>query len=83
MRSVGKSSMINEKELEGTMALLEKKQDAALRFFWIEIKEMAETIDRLWKVARAARRWQRAYPGADAALAESDMMDALDALNES
>ncbi len=39
--------------------------------------DMADTIERLWKVYRAARKWTRAMPGGSSVDAESEMVDRL------
>ncbi len=39
--------------------------------------DMADTIECLWKVYRAARKWTRATAGSASVDAESDMMDRL------
>lgn len=72
--------MINEQEIADSMALLESNPESPLRFMAQEIKELGGTALALWKVARAARRWQLALPGEPSVNAEAQMVEALDAL---
>lgn len=72
--------VITEKELVDYLALFEQNPDKPVRFLMVEIGHLRDSIDSLWKVARAARRWQRASPGRESALAEDELMNYLDEL---
>lgn len=48
-----------------------------------DMEEWHETVERLWKVARAARRWTKALQGTPSIEAELEMVKALDELKES
>jgi hypothetical protein len=47
-----------------------------------DVDDILETAQALWKVARAARRWQRALPGVPSVNAEIEMIEKLDDLKE-
>lgn len=72
--------MIDEHQLQDYRKLFESKQDAPVRFVMLEIKEMSDTLEALWDLARSVRRWQRAFPGKPSVDAEADMIDILDSL---
>jgi hypothetical protein len=42
--------------------------------------DLADTVETLWKVARAARRWQKAPPGRESSERESELVELLKAL---
>jgi hypothetical protein len=44
------------------------------------LREIADTLDALWKVARAARRWQKAPPGRQSSEREAELVELLKAL---
>lgn len=73
--------MIDEKQLADYRTLFEKNQDSPMKFMHVEIQEMADTLEALWKLARSVRRWQKASPGHPSIEAEADMIKHLDALS--
>lgn len=47
-----------------------------------DMEEFHDTVERLWKVARAARRWTKALQGTPSIEAEAVMVEALDDLKD-
>lgn len=62
--------MITEKRLKDFVAVL---GDASFQ-------ELLSTCEKLWKVARAAKDWTKAYPGSAAVDAEAVLVKELEGL---
>ncbi len=72
--------VINEKQIAEYMKLFESKKESYIKFVYEEIKDVNDTLVALWKVARAAKKWVNAAPGAWAADAEAELVEALNVL---
>ena len=68
--------MLNEKRIAELRVV---PDGGALDLDW---QDALDTLEKLWKVYRAARRWTKATPGAPSIEAEQAMVDALSAVLE-
>ena len=75
-------TILDEKQIAEYMVMFEKNPDAYVKFVLVEIKDMNETLVSLWKVARAAKKWINAAPGAMSVDAETELVIALDGLKQ-
>ena len=73
--------MIDETQVQALRDFVSEKGPEAVSLNGINPEDLLYTLETLWRIARAARKWTLASPGQDSVQAEHELMKTLTPLN--